>query len=196
MHPVAPLVLLSGFGPFERVERNPSAEIARKLAEEPPPGLEVCWGELPVSFDRAPPAWDELLASLRPRMPDLFLGLGVQRKPGFRVERRARARLNGEDRVDVDGLVAARCALPDGPDLETGVDLVALVEELAAEGVDDLWLSEDAGGYVCERLYHHLLSRAGTLGRPAVFLHTPPRRDVPLPRQVEVVGRLLDRLTL
>ena len=186
------LVLLSGFGPYENVERNPSGAIARRLPDEPPAGVEVRSVELPVSFDRAPRVWDGLVESVGERRPDLLVGLGAKRKPGFALERRARAGLDNGVRCDMDGVAARECALPaGGGDLESGLDLEALVEGLAGEGVADVRVSEDAGGYVCERFYHHLLGRAQRWGCPALFVHVPLLELVELERQCEIVRRLV-----
>jgi len=187
----APLVLVSGFGPFEAFDRNPSGEVAEALAERPPPGLRVRARVLPVSFARAPRAWDELLAA--GERPALFLGLGVARKAGFRLERCGGPRLKLVPRPDVDGRCAEEYS-SDGPKLETGLDLALVLASLRARGVADARVSRSAGGYVCERIYHHLLVRAAERGVPALFVHVPPLRFAPLARQVEVVGWVLEEL--
>ena len=161
------------------------------LEAAPPGGLRVVAGILPVSFARAPEVLDELLRSLEPS-PTLLLGLGVQKKRGFRIEHCARARPKPNQRLDVDG-VAARNHRHEGPELGTELDLVRLLARLRA-GAIDVYLSADAGGYVCERVYHHLLARGSERGVPALFVHVPPLRFTPLARQVEVVGRILEEL--
>src|SRR5262245_41892924 len=100
----ASLVLVSGFGPFEAVGINPSGEIACALAADPPPRTRVRSAVLPVSFARAPEAWDAELARLGGgEQPVLFLGLGVAKRAGFRLERFASPALKLVPRVDVDG---------------------------------------------------------------------------------------------
>lgn len=187
----APLVLVSGFGPFEKVERNPSGEIARELAAAPPAGVRVVAGVLPVSFERAPGTWDELLASVGGERPRLFLGLGVQKKRGYRLERRARARPKRTQRRDVDGL-AAREFVADGPELATGLALEPLLDALRAHGVAEARISEDCGGYVCERVYHHLLGRGRERDVAALFVHVPPLRFTPVERQTEILRWFLE----
>jgi len=170
--PAPPLVFVTGFGSFEEVEDNPSAAVARRLSAAPPAGIEVRSTVLPVSFARAPGVIDEALAELAPRVPDLLLGLGVDKRgTGYRLELRARGRLEGAERQDVDGGVASGATLDLGPDLRTELDLAGLANVLEAEA---LRLSEDAGGYVCERICHHLLARGRQLERPALFVHVPP----------------------
>lgn len=186
------LVLVSGFGPFETHEINPSGEVARALAASPPPGTRVSSAVLPVSFARAPEAWDELFAGVHVKgeHPALYLGLGVAKRAGFRLERFARPELKLVPRVDVDGRTAREFTRP-GPRLESGVDLVRLLAAMRRHGVEDARISRTAGGYVCERIYHHLLTRAGEHGVAGLFLHVPPLRFAPIERQIQVAGWVL-----
>ena len=187
------LVLLTGFEPFLDVAVNPSGELARALRDVPPAGIEVYGGVLPVSVERVPAAYDALLDQLGPRSPDLLLATGVHRGPSFRLERRARARLRSEQ-ADNDGRPAAGTTVGDGVDRATELDLDALERALAEAGAAETAVSDDAGGYVCERTYHHVLTRAEELGVPGLFLHVPPLDAVPLERQVEVVRAFLPAL--
>ncbi len=189
----APLVLVTGFGPFPGRKVNPSGEVARLLEARPPPGVRVRACELPVSFRGAPAAGRAALESLRPARPRALLGLGVQREPYFRLERRARGRYDSA-RKDNDGQSAAELALAVGEDRENGIDLAALARVLRAAGAADVRLSEDAGGYVCELTYHALLGEARALGVPVVFLHVPPARVLPAAEQAPLVGALVAAL--
>ena len=188
------LVLASGFGAFERVGRNPSAAIVRRLAAEPPPGCDVRSVVLPVSFARAPAAWDAHLRAHARRAPDLLLALGVHRRPGFRLELRAKGRLFGRVRTDVDGRVGRESRFEDARELRTRVDVRALVRRLAARDVGTFRASERAGGYVCERVCHHVLLRAEGLGRPGLFVHVPPERFMHVDAQVAAVRALVSEL--
>src|SRR5688572_7376953 len=156
-----PLVLVSGFGPFEEVGTNPSGEIARALEARPPRGWRVRAVVLPVSFTRAPETWDARLAELigQGERPALCLSLGVSKESGFRLERFGGPELKLVPRPDVDGRTAAEFTRA-GPRLESGLDLERLLEALRGRGLADVRLSLTAGGYVCERIYHHVLARA------------------------------------
>ena len=189
---VRPLVLLSGFGPYEKVVENPSAVLVRALSAAPPAGVEVHSApELPVSFDRATAAWDALHGAVLPRRPGLVVAVGAAPKEAvLRLESRARGALPGLDRPDVDG-VLARDTGRAGATLTTDLDLAAVRDALSAEGYRELRLSDDAGGYVCERLYHHVLA---TVGGSALFLHVPPFAAVPLERQTRLAGRMIELL--
>lgn len=187
-----PLVLLSGFEAFERVQRNPSGALARALAARPPRGWRVAGVVLPVSFARAPHAWDRRHEALTGR-PALLLAMGVSKEASFRLERLGRPRLRHVARPDVDGELPARHSRR-GPALATSLDLARLARALRRRGLGPLRVSRSAGGYVCERLYHHVLVRGGRAGIPALFLHVPPLARVPLAVQLDFLRALLDEL--
>jgi pyroglutamyl-peptidase len=183
------LVLVTGFGAFEEVERNPSGLLAEGLVENPPAGVECVGGTLPVSFRRAPRVMDELFARLGARRPELIFSLGVCPEAGFRIESRAGDRLRA-GRPDVDGEEGASLGSL-GPERSTSLDVEALAARVAREAAAPVRVSGDAGGYVCERIYHHALSRADELAVPALFLHVPPSDLLPLEVQERAVRVLL-----
>ena len=45
-----PLLLVTGFGPYEDVEENPSGRLVERLDLDPPAGVEIAARILPVSF--------------------------------------------------------------------------------------------------------------------------------------------------
>ncbi len=181
-------VLLSGFGPFGDVEDNPSGRLARALGTAPG----VRGVVLPVSFGRAVETWERALAALGPAGPALLLGTGVHGGATLRLERRARSRLHAPA-PDVDGALARELRLGGPEALETGVDLGAARAALEAADVP-VEISHDAGGYVCERTYRHLLERGRALGAPALFVHVPGFAVVPRERQLAALRSLLDHL--
>ena len=168
-----PLVLVTGFGPFPGTRHNPSREIARLLAEAPPAGVRVSARELPVTFRGAPEAVRAAVAELAPERPRALLGLGVQPEPWFRLGRCARGRYDTE-RVDNDGLCAAKMVLTVGEERRTELDLESLADALRVAGAPDVRVSDDAGGYVCEAVCRVALEKGAELGVPALFLHVPP----------------------
>jgi pyroglutamyl-peptidase len=187
-----PLVLVSGFGSFETFASNPSAEVVRALAAAPPPGMRVRSAVLPVSFARAPAVWDALLDD--GEAPTIVLGLGVASMgTTFRLERCAGPRLKLVPRPDVDGRSAHEFSR-EGPVRATEIELAPVLAALERRGVREIGISESAGGYVCEHLYHHVLERARERGIPALFVHVPPEQHASLPRQIEVVRWVLAEL--
>jgi len=187
-----PLVLVTGFGPFPGVTENPSLAVARALELAPPPGVRVVARELPVTFEGAPRAVGESVADLE-RTPAVLLGLGVQPDSTFRLERRARGRLEG-GRADNEGRTASAVGVDGGPDLETSLDLGLLEEALRAAGAPEVTHSGDAGSYVCERTYHALLMCGAGAGVPALFLHLPPAEVLASAQQVPIVRALVAAL--
>lgn len=187
----APLVLVTGFGPFRGRAQNPSRDVARALERDPPPGVRVVARELPVTFRGAPRAIRRALARLAPERPAVLLGLGVQRHPYFRLERRARGVYGGR-RLDNAGDSPARLRLDLGPERECALALEPLAEVLRAAGARDVRISDDAGGFVCEVCFHTLLGEAR--GAPAVFLHVPPVRALDAAAQTPIVRALVAAL--
>jgi pyrrolidone-carboxylate peptidase len=183
-------VLVTGFGPFEKRRFNPSRVVAAALERQPPRGVRVVSRELPVSFRGAPLEVERFVAKHARRRPVLILGLGVQRAEYFRIEKRARGRYTTE-RTDNDGVAGAQVGASLGPTLRTELDVRALAEALREAGADDVRISNDAGGYVCERTYYALLYAGLEHGIPAVFLHVPPAASVPSRVQTRLVRALL-----
>ena len=188
------LALVIGFGPFEDVLVNASGELARRLAADPPPGIEVVAALLPVSFRRAPQSFDESLAGLAPRRPALILALGVHKAAGFRLERRAELRVVNPGRPDADGGVTLDGILAPSQTLATSLELDGLARDLAAQAPQPIFVSLDAGGYVCERVYHHALWRAESCSARALFVHVPRVETLALELQLPFVRALLARM--
>lgn len=180
-------LLVTGFGPFPGVERNPSREIAQALTRGLLPDIVVSAAELPVAFQAVAAAIDAALGAL-PEAPDVILGLGVWgRGDGFRLERRARGVFDAT-RLDNEGRTGEGLDL--GPERTTDFDLQHLAQVMAEAGAGDVRISEDAGRYVCERTYWQLLTRAQELGAHALFLHVPPLEVRGLELQIAAVAAL------
>lgn len=191
-------IAITGFGAFGAgssapVALNPSREVALALEREPPPGVEVVARELSVTFDGAPAELAAWLASLAPA-PGCLLGLGVQSRGGvFRLERRARGQLFGARR-DEAGRGASEATAGLAGERATRLDFGRLEAALRAAGAAAVQWSEDAGGFVCERVYHELLAHGERLGVPALFLHLPTAEQVAVAQQTRVVGALVSEL--
>lgn len=192
----SPLVLVTGFGPFLDVEENPSGELAQRLEVEPPQGLRVRHRVLPVTFTGVPRALAEFFAEDQSRAPAVLFAMGVHRSPSFRFEINARQAPNAA-RPDTSGGMGADLRA-DKP-RTTSIDVPALARELAqlsqAVGIP-IEISSDAGGYVCDWTYQHLL-RFGELFRvPAFFLHVPPLDAFSVEAQLPFVRGLVAELGL
>lgn len=191
------MVLVTGFGPFLDVQENPSGALAQALEADPPPGIRVRHRVLPVTFEGVPRALAEFVAAPEHARPTLLLALGVHRGATFRLEQNARAEPTS-DKPDTSG--ATGLGLTAGKPRTTQVDVFALARELSACSLElgvGLEISSDAGGYVCDWTYQHLLRLGEHLSVPALFLHVPPETahavDHQLPFVREVVARLATR---
>lgn len=159
-------VLVTGFVPFRGDPYNPSGVTARALdglALALPGGRARIFGrgEIPVRFaDEPGSAADAVLAAIHEVRPDVVVSLGQGSDLQFRVELRARE--NPEHR----GGPAPR-------ELRARIDADRALAAMRAAGCDAV-LSEDAGLYVCEDLFHHLLRWVDAqVIRAAAFLHVP-----------------------
>ncbi len=192
-HPSMPTALLTGFGPFLGVTDNPSGALALDLAASPPAGLDLRSTVLPVTFAGVPDALSSFVDEHEAAGPALLLSMGVHRGPGFRLERRAR-QAPTSDRPDQAGGGGSGHAAD--RERVTTLDLDELAARLtpAAAEAGGLSVSDDAGSYVCDWTYQHLLQHAERLGVPALFLHVPPIDQVAVADQRPVVERLLELL--
>ncbi len=188
-----PYVFLTGFGPFLDVELNPSGELARALDGATFDGARVRAIVLPVAFDEVAPAYRGALAGRGDERPLALLSLGVHREAWYRLERRARPQLTST-KPDTGGRSAAELPPLGATELHTGLDLEALAAALERGGAREVGLSDDAGGYVCERTYYEVLERAAEYGVPGLFLHVPPADLVPIAEQRGPVEALVREL--
>jgi len=173
-------LLITGFGPFPRVPRNPSASLARDVAADPR------WRRLGVAvealvLDTRYSAIDtHLVPKIREFRPDAILMLGVAlRRRHVGIETRA---INRVSRLlhDAEGRIAAQPAFRRGAPrmLHSHAPLVAIMQAMRRRGVDAR-LSRDAGRYLCNAAYFAALAeivqmpRAGT-----VFIHLPVPRKI------------------
>lgn len=188
----APLVLVTGFGPFPGVERNPSGLAAGALAAEPPDGVEVAARELPVELFGAAEALEVGIAGC-PRTPDFVLALGVHRGDWFRPEGLAR-RVLTSTKPDNAGRFASELAPLGERDLDAPVDVEAVAAILRESGALRAEASRDAGGYVCERTAYAVHAACARLSIAGLFLHVPPIDAVPLADQLAVLRRAIPRI--
>ena len=168
-------LLVTGFGPFPSVPRNPSGILARRVAGSPR------WRVLGVDARCLilPTAYGALGTHLAPALagnPDAVLMIGVAARSRLvRVEWRATARRS----VLFPDAAGALAEEPTRPCREpvrlTGVAPVKALRPLRAARVPSR-ISRDAGRYLCNAAYHQALASAC----PVVFVHVPlPPRPRP-----------------
>ncbi|MEM6674321.1 MAG: hypothetical protein AAF726_15860 [Planctomycetota bacterium] len=187
-------LLLTGFEPFVDVDVNPSGEIARRLD-----GLRIGGGavqvvgvELPVTFAGGPHAFQAAFESIAAE-PLAVVSLGVHRGTPFRLERRARSTFTSE-KPDNEGRLGAEVRLEGPAERVTEFDLAECAAWLRDAGADEVVQSDDAGGFLCERIYRAALDATARIGVPSLFLHVPPVDAVPAEVQAGIVERFLIEL--
>jgi len=166
---VPKVVLMSGFEPFGGYDTNPSWEAASPLDEVMVADLDVRVIELPVVWDES---WDLLSAEIARLSPSVVIGTGMANGYAYRLETLA---VNVEEGTDNDGVERVG-----EPVVEGGSDTLATMLPVdamsqAVEGVGfDTVLSDDAGTYLCNFIFYHVVYEAQAAGRLAGFTHVPP----------------------
>jgi len=179
MGPVTSPLLITAFSAFPGVDENPTQVLLDSLGSHEDPLLAAARKLLlPTLYDVAPA---QLAAALDP-MPRVIVMTGYSAKArGLVLERRSSNRCL-PDRPDASGNCARQLEVGTSV-LATRVDVAALLGTLRTEGIA-AEVSEDAGGYVCNHVYHAAL--AGPCvhenGPLAIFVHVPALPGTPLAR--------------
>jgi pyroglutamyl-peptidase len=160
-------LLITGFGPFPGMPRNPSAALARRVAASPRwrvLGIEVTCRILTTSYAALATELDPALAE----SPDAVLLIGVAgRSKRIRVEWRATSRRSTLF-PDVAGETAGSVASGRTAARRSPIAPIKPLRALRAQKLPSR-ISRDAGRYLCNASYH----RALALPRPVLFIHIP-----------------------
>lgn len=166
-------LLVTGFGPFPRMPRNPSAAVARAAAAVPRlrlHGIEAKAAVLTTAYATLTGELDPLLAE----RPDIVILVGVAgRSAKVRVEERATARrstLFPDRHGDVPQRPEARAPARVPSARLTRVNAVVAMSALRHRGLPAR-RSRDAGRYLCNAAYFRALDAAA----PTLFVHIPKR---------------------
>lgn len=178
----APVVLVTGFGPFPGVADNPSARFAAAVDGREIGGARIVGRVIPVDWSAAWPAIEAAVAETRPDAL-LMYGVAVQR---HRVEVERVARNVAGPRLDARGALPADEAIaPGGPStLPCRLPWAALLGP-------EVGASDDAGDYLCNFVLYQAVHRLGDAVRYCGFVHLPAGDD---PGALAVLTRLADRL--
>lgn len=175
-------LLVTSFGPFPGVPRNPSEELARRIVGNPrlrrvlgaPPQLLVMRTSYAAIASQLEPALAE--------KPDAVLMIGVARQARrLRVELRARNRASSLY-PDVSGRTHQLTLDPLAPPERRSSAAERVLVALRSRGTE-VRASRDAGRYLCNASYFRVLAEGGR----AMFLHIPPLPSEPARR-----ARILD----
>lgn len=164
-------VLITGFGPFPGVPRNPAGQAAIRLARLRRPaltGLQRTALVLPTEWS----SLDLLEDAISRLRPDAVFMLGVaSRRRRFAIEARA---VNAARGLDAARHRPPRRLAAAGPSaLNLKGNAPSLVHGLKAAGLAAC-LSRDAGRYLCNGAYYTALATTPA-GVPVVFVHLPGR---------------------
>jgi pyroglutamyl-peptidase len=194
-------ILLTGFGRFAKVERNPSEQIVAALVGSRVDGHDVVGRMLPVSAEQTPAAVRTALAETKPAL--VFL-LGVA--PGRAALTIERVAVNVFDFEDPDNEGAQPVDVPiehDGPAAYFAtLPVRRIVEAWRAAGIPGA-LSDTAGTYLCNAAMYAALHATANERLPAGFIHLPslpdevagqraPAPSMPLATQIEGVRIALE----
>ncbi len=162
-------LLVTGFGPFPGMPRNPSAELARRIAQSP--RLRRVLGA-PAQLLVLHTAYSAIPTQLEPALaekPDAVLMIGVARKARrLRVETRARNRASVVY-PDASGRTHRVALDPTGPTERRSNAALQVLATLRSQGCDAR-ASRDAGRYLCNASYFRVLAENDR----TAFLHIPP----------------------
>jgi pyroglutamyl-peptidase len=166
-------ILLTGFEPFDCSPVNPSEQVVRALAQQPPAGIALATAVLPVDRQRGPQA---LLAALAESEPQAVICLGeARRRSAISLERVAVNLLDFSIPDNQGILVVDESIVPAGPAAYfSTLPLRRMLEAVRAAGIP-AELSLSAGSYLCNQVMYTLLDDLKRRGLvlPAGFIHLP-----------------------
>lgn len=164
-------ILLTGFEPFGKHDRNPSGEIAQALDGLTISGVRVVGQVLPVDTLLAPRLLSQALDEVRP-MAVVCLGEAASRTK-ISIERVAVNLRDFRMPDNAGNHVQDEPVDPRGPDaIFATLPVRALHTALGAKEVP-VELSLTAGAYLCNQIMYHALRQVEGAGIPAGFVHLP-----------------------
>lgn len=171
-------ILLTGFGPFDAADRNPSRDAVRLVAAGWDRPERLVTAELPVTWAGAGPT---LAGHLATTEPDLVIGVGLAGGRDLISLERLAVNLRDARIPDTDGVRPDESPLVEGAPnaLWTSMPVKATLARLTDEGLP-AELSMTAGTYLCNAAFFHAALWASERpGRRAGFVHVPWDRSEP-----------------
>lgn len=165
-----PVILVTGFEPFGGSTRNVSWD-----GLEPLIGTEVAGYR--IEAVRLPVLWGAVRAPLESAIvrwkPVAVLSFGEGPEDAFRIETKARNRIQPRSRDNADAQPGRAFVLETGPAEYTAALPVSELRDALALAGFPVRLSSNAGAYLCEEAFYMLidLTKAGNV--PAGFVHVP-----------------------
>jgi pyroglutamyl-peptidase len=162
------IILLTGFGAFAGFPVNPSWESIKPLEGQRFGSFEVRTVELPVEWEAAPKL---LAAALQEHRPAIVISAGVAGgETKMRLETTARNEAEGTDNLGVVR-TGTPCVAGGPATYATRLPLDRIAPALASSlGAA---ISDNAGTYICNQIFYHLMHDVDAAGTMAGFIHTP-----------------------
>jgi len=180
-----PVLLVTGFGPFQNYPENPSGDIAETVHSQTVADVRIVGLRVPVRWGEA---WKSIHAAVLEHEPNALLCLGVAPDPFFRLE--IMARNIASPSVDTGGQLPKLSDLwrliPDAPPAYWTTLPIEWLEErlrerfdrLVAHGVKTPVLTgqrwPDAGSYLCNHVFFHAMHFLRETVPYRGFIHVPP----------------------
>lgn len=165
-------ILVTGFGPFPGVPKNPCQTVLAFLESRRP--TEILTHTLPVSYRRSIVELDTMIAERQPRC---IVQLGVSAKTDLVKLEQFAYNIRDASIPDVDGEYCRAVPIRAGGlavARQSTCDLQELQRQLLSRGYQTV-LSTDPGKYVCNNIYWHTLDTYPKI--PSVFVHIPMLND-------------------
>lgn len=161
-------VVISGFDHYDGVEVNPAVEVPKAIAEQglgvssaPDDPLEqvavtVHAVSIPVSFAKA---WPTLKETIEATKPNIVIATGLKHAARGVMLERCATNLMDAAKPDADNVIPPRRPIdPEGPAAYwTRLPLRSILHDFAKHEIPAA-LSSDAGTFVCNSLFYHLLN--------------------------------------
>ena len=200
-------IVISGFAPYDGIDVNPALRVPEALAQRwsdtacgeseadgIPDNVEVRVTNvtLPVSFAKA---WPTLLEAIEPANPDIVIATGLKRSARGVMLERCATNLMDAAKPDADNVIPPRRPInPEGPAAYwTRLPLRSILRDFAKHEIPAS-LSSDAGTFVCNSLFYHLLDwsaaqnkrvLSGFVSLPIVNERPHSQHGPPLAQQIE-----------
>ena len=174
--PARPIVLVTGFDPFDGETVNPSWQAAQALHGLQVAGHAVVAAQLPTEFGRSLPVLESLLARHRP-----VLAVCCGQAGGRGAISLERVAINIQDARIADNAGARPVDEPVSADPQapaayfTSLPVKAMLRALQDAGIP-AEVSQTAGTFVCNHVFYglmHHLARHGPAGARGGFIHVP-----------------------
>ncbi|MFW9846424.1 MAG: pyroglutamyl-peptidase I [Candidatus Thorarchaeota archaeon] len=168
-----PLLMISGFEPFDGYSINPSAELAKALDGKRIGLYEIAGLVLPLDYDTA---HEILMKEVEEQSPEIVLCTGQASRPAITLERIAINAQSVTRQDNYGNLPESDVIDASGPvGYFTTIDPHPLVAELEKVGIP-AFVSYHAGIYGCNWLIFNVMRQIHekNLDLKATFIHVPP----------------------